>query len=620
MSHNSMHKYLVDDRLWAGLSFLLLGWYLSPLFTGTLYVPVYDNLDSNVVWYKILAHSGKIFAPNSSIIPDMMHGLPRFTYGSEFNLQLWLYRFFTPKTAYIVNELLIHILAFFSMFIFLKKYVVPSKELYGNVPVFVGSLYFSLLPFWSGSGASIALLPLVTYVLLDIKNGTSRSWEWIFLALLPLYSSFVLIYFFYIVMAGVYLLYDTVRNRTINRNFLMALLLMTASFLLVEYRLVYSMLIDSGFISHRTEFNVFFRENLWETYRLSLVKFLQGHPPHADPLQQPYLLPVVLMALFFQIFKRRYDTKESLLLWAAILLSFVSGIWDTLLINKFTLPGVTLLTLIAFMRAQGKSRIFPGILLLVIFLSFFSSAFEYKGFAAVAEHFPIFKSFNMIRFIFVEPFLYAILLAWSVVVFFEKLKFTSLALLVFLAFQTLYAFDRSFYKSGYQEGYASFEQYYAPKAFGKLRHRSPVLWKPDTHVICYGFEPAVALYNGLHTIDGYSVNYPLEYKHRFLKVFSGYQIPPVLKRWGSKLYITTVPNTFDTYKMTKGVVVKNPRFSVQALCDLDTDYLISAFKLAHPEMKNLTFVSRIKNPDKGSWDLYVYKLNCKDRRQSDRHP
>ncbi|WP_292661661.1 DUF6044 family protein, partial [Nitratifractor sp.] len=204
MSFNSIHKFLVNDKLWAFLSFILLGWYLSPLFMHTFYVPIFDNLDSNVVWYKILAHSGKIFAPNNSMIPNMMHGLPRFTYGGELNLVLWLYHFFSPKTAYIINEFLIHIIAFFSMYLFLKKYIVPPSEIYGNVPVFVGSLYFALLPYWSGAGAGIALLPLVTYALLNIKNNSSGIWEWILLVFLPLYSSLVIIYFFYIVMAGLY--------------------------------------------------------------------------------------------------------------------------------------------------------------------------------------------------------------------------------------------------------------------------------------------------------------------------------------------------------------------------------------------------------------------------------
>jgi hypothetical protein len=57
-----------------------MGIYLYPLFTDPLYVPVYDNIYSNVEWENILDHTGKIFAPNDAIIPNMMNGLPRASY------------------------------------------------------------------------------------------------------------------------------------------------------------------------------------------------------------------------------------------------------------------------------------------------------------------------------------------------------------------------------------------------------------------------------------------------------------------------------------------------------------------------------------------------------------
>lgn len=60
MQLQKIDDILKDAKLWIFLSFVLLGYYLSPLFQTTFYVPVYDNLDSNVIWYKILAESGEI--------------------------------------------------------------------------------------------------------------------------------------------------------------------------------------------------------------------------------------------------------------------------------------------------------------------------------------------------------------------------------------------------------------------------------------------------------------------------------------------------------------------------------------------------------------------------------
>ena len=589
------------------LSFVLLGWYLSPLLMHTFYVPTYDNLDSNVVWYKILAESGKIFSPNHTIIPNMMNGLPRSTYGSEFNLQLWLYYFFDPKNAYTINEIFIHLIAFFSMFIFLKKQIVPENRYYGDVPSYAGALYFALLPFWSGDGAGLAFLPLVTYALLRIKNGDSNRWEWIFLALLPLYSSFILIYIFYIVMAGIYLIYDTIEHRQINWKFFAALFLMGSAFLLTEYRLVYAMFIDPQFISHRTEFNAFFKEDWWETYRLSLVNFLACQPPHAVTLTG-YVLPLSLIALGLGFIHRRLTRKESLVIWLLIGASFWVDVWKILLIHKFTLPAIILLALLALVYQQKAKRL-SLLLLFIIFLSFFSNLFLSKHFLFLTEYIPMLKAFNMVRMVYVFPFVFGILMTLSVITLFRKLHLTALAALVLIVVQFGYAQSESMYKKTPQKGYESFHDYYVPFIFEKLKKDLSADNTRHPRVVSYAMEPAIALYNGLYTVDGYSANYPLSYKKQFKKVFDSYRKDKLYEMWGSKVYISTVPSETKYYQ--KGLHIQKLRFDTQALCDLGTEYMISPYIFDTPQSKNLTFVKHYTGT-KNSWDIYLYKLHCPD--------
>ncbi len=608
MSYNSIHKCLIDNKLWGVISVLLLGWYLSPLFYHTFYVPIFDNLDSNVVWYKILAESGKIFAPNNAIIPNMMGGLPRSSYGSEFNLILWLYYFFKPQTAYIINEVLIHLIAFFSMFLFLRKYVVAPSNYYGNVPTFLGAITFALLPFWSGAGASIALLPLVTYSLLNIKSGKDNKWDWIILILLPFYSSLVFLYVFYLLIAGIYFLYDSIKHRKINKKFLIALLLMGTMFLLSEYRLVYTMFFDKGFVSHRTEFDIFFQEDLWECYRRALVDFLIGHIPHAQSLQQKYILPLIISAALLLLVRHRLNAKESLVIWLLIIASFFANIWNTILINRYLLPVLALYSLYIILRKQ-KYRIFGYLLLLMIVLCLLAGSFEYKGFAYITTIIPLLKGFNIIRLFFVEPLIMISLLAIAFVIFFRKLHFTIFAIFVFLTFQATYSISKSFYQTSPQSGYASFTQYYAPSLFKKMKQ--DLSFKKNLDVVGYGIEPAILLFNGFYTVDGYSTNYPLEYKHRFGKVILKYKHSQLYEKWGSKVYILTVPNQLGTYLSIKHKKIKitSLRFDNQALCNLSTDYLVTPYHLKTPQDRNLTLMHYYKGqPD--SWDIYLYKLHC----------
>jgi len=58
------------------------------IYGQDLYIPTYDNLNSTIVMTKILAESGKKFSDSMEIIPNMLNGLPRLLYGTEFNMLL----------------------------------------------------------------------------------------------------------------------------------------------------------------------------------------------------------------------------------------------------------------------------------------------------------------------------------------------------------------------------------------------------------------------------------------------------------------------------------------------------------------------------------------------------
>jgi hypothetical protein len=607
-----LHKCLIDSRLWAIFSILVLGFYLSPLFHSSFYVPTFDNLDSTVVWYKILAHSGKIFADNHAIIPNMMSGLPRASYGSEFNIQLWLYYFFTAKTAFIINEVLMHIVAFFSAFIFLKRYVVWPNRFYGDFPVYAGALYFATLPFWAGAGLSLPLLPLVTYALLNIKNSTDTKWDWILILLLPLYTSFIFLYMFYVVLGGIYWLAISLHDRSFHRRLFLALFLMGVMFLLKEYRLILSHFFDHGIVSHRTEFDIFFKDDLWECYRLTLVKFLDGHVPHAQSLQMEYLLPLALIALLLSFIHRRLVKRDSFIVWTLILSSILIGLWPILLIHRYTLPTILLLALFAWYFAP-RYRLLPSMIILVILLSAAGSIFEYEGLHWLAENFPIFKALNLIRIYFVNVLIFLVVFSFTYLIFLRKTKYALPPLVLLLLLQLYNNSQHSFYRTQPEKGYASFETYYAPKTFHRLLAQ---LEKNDhdfdtngSRFVSFGMEPAVALYNGLYTVDGYSTNYPISYKHAFRKVFAPYHTSKLYDIWGSKVYIASI--TSDKKYYIKDLNITKLRFDTKALCRLHTDYILSPYRFVDPSFADRVVPVASARGPKNSWDLYLYKLHCR---------
>jgi hypothetical protein len=621
---SKINRTLLCKRFWIFISIVVMGIYLYPLLLPDIHVPVYDNLDSTVIWNKILVESGKIFAPNSEIVPNMMNGLPRASYGSEFDVQLWLYYFFSPKVAYIINELLIHIIAFFGMYIFLSKYIVPEDKYYRYILIYVGTLYFALLPFWSGAGASIATLPLTTYVLFNIKNGVESKWEWLYLILLPLYSSLIYVYMFYIIYAGFYWLYIGLKYKSINYRLLGAIFLMGLFFLFKEYRLVYSTFIDSSFVSHRTEFDVFFHEDLASVYELTVRKFLNGKIPHLEGLQRLYLIPMATVALILAFTHRKYNKNESVIIWFLIIVSFLTGIWEIVLGHKYFLIVIFFLsTLLLFFNKRYKNMAL--VFLSILFISFLTSfLFQYKEFKWVTDYLPILNSLNIVRAYFIVPLLLTTLLIYSISIYIRKLHYTPVFIFIFVIVQSTLSIDERFYETEKSStfNYLSFDKYYAPKIFKQLKRDIEDSY-PDRNIttfkfISYGLEPAVSLFNGLYTVDGYSVNYPLNYKKKFRQVMERTLNSKEIKgnellydRWGSKLYILTISSRIMYYRL---LVVSQPKIhpvyfnaNIDGVCKLGTNFVISSYPLKGIENKPLKLFKKYRDR---FWRIWLYEIEC----------
>lgn len=72
-------------------------------------------------------------------------------------------------------------------------------------------------------------------------------------------------------------------------------------------------------------------------------------------------------------------------------------------------------------------------------------------------------------------------------------------------------------------------------------------------MISVGIYPAAAAYNGFHCLDGYSNNYPLEYKHAFRQIMEG-ELDKMI--------------TSGISLITGGIVVISPRLNRQIIIPL----------------------------------------------------
>ncbi len=459
------YKYILG-----ALAVLLV--FLSPniFFSNKARHLIHDNLNSNVVWYKNLAESGKMFAGNNEEITKSLHNIPRGCYPSEFNIQHLLYCMFDAQTAYNVNAVLMHILAFFSMFVFARKYIFKyTNELF----VVLISLAFALLPFWPSGGGAISMQPLLLYAFLNILNKEKGAKNWLVLFLVPMYSVFVFSnMFFVIIFSTLYLVY-AFRSKQLNFKLIAALGFFSIVSLLVEYRLFYMQFI-AHFQSHRDVLSDLGSINIKGVVGVSLLHFLKGHY-HFISGQTPFILLLFLLAFVSSAEKKE---KRNLILVIGLILT-ISVV--------FVLPNWTFVS-----NIMAKYKI-----LNVINLRFYS----------------------------LFPLLWFIVLTYSVALLIRKNKiFRILSATIVIAIcgcLFLSVGVKDYYGSNYaentfyntfinqnSEGFANFRTYYKTSLFEELKK---YIDPSDGYIACLGFDPEVAQYNGFSTIDGYFYYYSKAY-------------------------------------------------------------------------------------------------------------
>ena len=117
----------------------------------------HDNLEISGPTIVATTNSGAYFHTNGSI-PQIMNGMPRACLPNALNITNLLFYFLPPFTAYLINFLLVHLIAFLGMFLLLRSYC-PSNRPLINASI---SFAFAVLPFYTMFSLSIAGQPFVS--------------------------------------------------------------------------------------------------------------------------------------------------------------------------------------------------------------------------------------------------------------------------------------------------------------------------------------------------------------------------------------------------------------------------------------------------------------------------
>lgn len=555
---------------------LLIFLYLLPyfLFGQNSIIYIGDTLDNTLVWLKVLGESGTLFAKLGTSIPQFMNGLPRDASRSEFNIVSILFYFFTPFTAYVINDIVIRLIAFLGMYLLLKNHVPINIPQTSKERIIIGvSLCFAILPFLSIQGLSVPGQPLLLYCLLNIRRGIANVGDWLIISFFPFYSYFPVFGLFIIFAIFVLFIIDIIKERKINKAFLLAICLLTFLYMLCEYRLIYITFFDQNFVPHRNEYDPE-RFDLYKSLITSLSIFFKNDF-HSYSLPTPFILTSIIIALIMAYKKKDQHVKTLIFFVSlALIISFIAGFW------------------------------------------------RWEGIVALRKNIIFLKAFNITRFNNLGPIIYYIAFVLALSIIFNSGRKGWLIVSLILIFQILLLFANNLnYRQeikkvthlGTPTPYITFSEYYSNDLFNNIKEF--IGKKPEEYrVLCIGFEPAVAQYNGFYTLDGYSNLYSLGYKHQFRKIIKreiekNKDLQKIFDDWGCRCYVfvSEIGNNYNIRK-DEDIKIKNMELDYQQIASMGGRYILSSVEILNYKDNKLKLL-KIFNDDKSVWRIYLYELD-----------
>ncbi|WHZ02182.1 DUF6044 family protein [Neobacillus sp. YX16] len=539
---------------------LILTIYLSPLFIlqENAHIRVHDNLDSNLAWYKVLARSGQMFGDVNAVIPQIINGVPRNAFGTEYSIIVWLYALFPTMIAYGLSQALTRIVAFIGMYLLLKKHFLA-----GDSWTFLQigtALAFALTPFWPSGMLSTLGMPLALWAFLNIRNGEGTKKDYIVLALIPFYASIVLGFFFFLSAMGIFWLFEVIRGKGWNLRFFFSIAYMTCIFMLVEYRLIYSFLFSTEPNSRDEYFHASLP--LWRVVRLTLKNYVLGHT-HVMTVHGLFILPVTLIALYFV---------------------FTKKLWK-------------------------QEKLFVFFFVLNILLSLWYAFWFYKGWLPLTKRFHFMDTFNFARYHFLRPMViyagFALALkilslqghSWS-----KTAKWLAILQILLLCLFN----DEIIYQKK-----PTVKEFYAEELFTEIKEHIGQD-QENYRVASIGIHPAISQYNGFYTLDTYNNFYPLTYKHKFRKIIESElakdkTIRKYFDQWGGRCYIFT-DQLGKKYMIKKDSKRKlnNLQLNTSVFKEMGGTYILSALPITNSGENQLT-LDKVFESKSSAWKIYLYK-------------
>lgn len=544
----------------------------------------HDTLDYDVVAYALFAEH-----PFEDFYPEVMGGIDSSTLRPTVLAPAILYMLFSPVVAFAINVAFAMLIAYSSLYC-AARYL-GARRWIATVVAFA----YALVPFQPTFGLTAMYMPIVLCAVYQIISRKKRFFPYLLITLYGFFSSLAVGGFVVVAFLSVICVYGFVRyGRGVGCRMLLLLCALLVVYVFENIDLISSTFIgDAASPSHRVEFDLVATATpfAWE----SVFSFFVFGYYHAEA-SQPFL------ALFLGVFV--------VAVWIRKMLFFRS---HTMLEGKNS---------ILFKTVMGCLLLCAGIALFVV-------VFRSGTVAEIRSNLPgSLGSFQFDRLYFLYPILWYLASACAfelVMRFFSKRQKAIIAyiLIALVLFFTL----------GYSARWSSQLQTIGAEAFGI--DSNSITWRDyyaedifteiedylseegygnpsDYKVASLGMYPAVSLYNGFQALDGYSNNYPLEYKHAFRSVIaeelalSDYEAG-LYDSWGNECVLVSheLRHAMNIPKDSNREVNES-KLDIGAFKDLGGRFILSAVRINNADEIGLREMRSFSSQD-SYYEVWLYE-------------
>lgn len=579
-----MNKWLKDIDTkhleWFGIVLIMI--LMAPIIylgEGCMF-DFHDQLDETILSYVFAARY-----PGVDIYEQMMHGVPIEGLKPSAVLFVLLYYIFPVLTAFKLQYMVVISAAFYGMYGCVKKYTDSS------IVAFLCGTAFAMIPFRPVYGLSVVGVPLCIWCLLVLKECMSKpkgtyglrdickfAPPIMGIVFFALTSHLVLVgYALIIVLAMVWLIIRINRRRN-DKHILCTVFILCIVYALTNLDLILQLFNQTTFISHREE-SIAYGVGFWDSVFQML---LEGGSLHTMSYHIFIYIPFVIAIILLVLKKGSEENKK-----------YAKYIIVTLIFMFFNIVQYSILRSEAVIEIKQQMG-------------------------------GMIKSFQFERFCWLMPAAWYLLLGLSLATIWrnigKKNYILALSVVVILYMPTLLNIARSsiFYQNinqirkGNESGNMSWENLYSEDVMEAIElHIGRDM--SEYRVASLGMCPVVPLMHGFYTIDGYSNNYPLEYKQEFREIIEedialNYSIEAYYDNWGSRAYLFHSEwGTYYQLSKKDNVQVENLHFDFDKMRDMECEYLFSAAEITDAQDYGLELEGCFES-DSSWWRIWVYKL------------